>query len=155
MIWENVDEINERVNDAVFTIIDTRFDVRIEKRENFDATTERVAISIQNIDFFDVANEVIENEIFEIVFDEITDDVNINVDSLDENVAKNVDIAIIAFDVSIDTVDDCFDVKKNVNSAIWLDAVVAIIASIAFANSAISFRNEIEDANIAFVLNFW
>ena len=63
-------------------------------------------------------NDVTKSEIFEIVFDEIIDDVNINANSLDENVAKNVDIAIIAFDVSIDATNDCFDVKKNENNAI-------------------------------------
>ena len=115
------------------------FDVKIERRDDFDATTEREIISIQNICFFDVANaindcfdvtnDVSKSEIFEIVFDEITNDVDIDVDSFrdslrDKNVAEDVDIAIIAFDVSIDATNDCFDVKKNV--------CIAIIASIVF-----------------------
>ena len=86
------------------------FDVKIEKRENFDAMTEREIISIQNINFldvaidafddcFDVTNDVSEDENFEIDFDWWTNDVSINVDSFDVNVAKNVNIVIIVFDV--------------------------------------------------------
>ena len=51
--------------------VDIDFDVKIEKRENFDAMIEREIISIQNICFFDVAidvtNEINENEISKIV----------------------------------------------------------------------------------------
>ena len=48
---------------------------------------------------------------------------SIKAGSLDEeDVAKDVSTAIIAFVVSIDTADDCFDVKKSVD--------IAIIASI-------------------------
>ena len=121
---------------------------KIEKRENFDTTTEREIISTQNIDFFDIAidainncfdmtNDVSKSEIFEIIFDEITDDVDIDVDSFrDEKIAKNVNIAIIAFrvekivniaiianfvfDVLIDAINDCFDVKEKINIAIFL-----------------------------------
>ena len=107
-----------------------------------NATIEREIISTQNICFFDVANdeinEIIKNEIFETISDEITNDVNINVDSLDEknvandvNIVCDINIAIVviltnfAFDVSIDATNDCFDVKKNVNIAII--AIIAII----------------------------
>ena len=148
-------------------IFDIRFDVKIEKRESFDATIERETISAQNIDFFDVSidaisdcfdvvNDVNENENFVIDSEELIDDVNIETDSLDENVANDVDIAIIAFDDLIDSTDDCFDVKKEINIAIIafdvnfaysLDVVIAIIANIAFdADSTISFRNEVENA---------
>ena len=115
------------------------FDVEIERRDDFDATTERETISTQNIcfldvanavnDCFDVTNDVSKSEVFEAVFGEITNDVDIDVDSFrdslrDEDVAKNVDIAIIAFDVSIDATNDCFDVER--------DVCIAITASIAF-----------------------
>ena len=115
--------------DAVFAILDTRFDVEIGKREDFDAMTERETISTQNICFrdvaIDVADEVDENENFVIDSKRLLDNVSIKVDSLDkENIAKNVDIAIIAFVVSIDTADDCFDVEEEINNA--------ITASIAF-----------------------
>ena len=113
-------------------------DTEIEKRDDFDATTERETISAQNIDFFDVAVDAVSDcfdveknvaekvstsEFFEIISEEIIDDVSINADSLnDENVTKNVNIAIIAFVDSIDTANDCFDVTKNV--------IIAIIANI-------------------------
>ena len=51
------------------------FDVKIEKRENLNAMTERETISTQNICFRDVvveinvANEINENEISMIDFD--------------------------------------------------------------------------------------
>ena len=137
------DEIDEQINDAIFVHLIVDFDVKIEKRDDFDATTEREIISIQNIcfldvvdvatdainDCFDVINDVNENKIFEIIFDEITNDVKFNVDSFDEkNIANDIDNAIIAFDVSIDamnvcfaiiafdvlidTTNDCFNVKK-------------------------------------------
>ena len=89
------DEIDEQINDAIFVHLIVDFDVKIEKRDDFDATTERETISIQNNDFFDVAidsinecfdmtNNVSKNEIFEIVFDEQISDVNIKINSLDE-----------------------------------------------------------------------
>ena len=154
-----------RTNDAVFNAFDKNLNVKIERRDDFDATTERETISIQNICFLDVANEVIKNEIFEIVFDKKTNNVNINVDSFDEkNVAKNINIAIdamnirfaiivfdvkknvnitiIAFDVSIDATNNCFDVKKDVN--------IAIIANVAFdENITIFLTNLICCCNIA------
>ena len=149
------DEIDEQINDAIFVHLTVDFDVEIERRENFDAMIERETISIQNICFRDVANEVIKSEIFEIVFDEITNDVSIKTDSLDENVANDVDIAIIVLIVSIDATNDCFDVKKdvakNVNIAITAFDVenvrIAITANIIFdACSTISFR-EIKKLN--------
>ena len=119
-IEKNVDdEIDEQIFNAIFAIIDIRFDVKIEKRENFDAMTERETISAQNIDFFDVATDkideiikkILKNEFFEIISEKIINDVNINVDSLRENdVAKKIDIAIITFDVSINETNDCFDI---------------------------------------------
>ena len=127
-IEENVDdEIDERVNNAFFTIFDARFDVEIERRENFVATTERETISIQNNDFFDVAtdavndcfemiNDVTKSENFVIDSEDLIDDVNIKIDSFDEDVAENVDIANIVFD----------------------------------ADSTISHRDEVENENIVF-----
>ena len=120
-------------------------DTEIERRDDFDATTEREAISVQNIDFFgvavgavndyfdvekNVAKEVSTNEFFEITSKKIIDDVSTNVDSLDdEDVTEDVNTAITAFVDSIDTTNDCFDVTKNV--------IIAITASIdvAFADS--------------------
>ena len=40
---------------AFFNDLHIDLNVAIERRENFDAMTERDAISVQNIDFFDVA----------------------------------------------------------------------------------------------------
>ena len=92
--------------------------------------TERETISIQNICFFDVAidtindcfemtNNVFENENFEIDSEWLTNDVNNNVDLFDDkNIAKNVNIVIIVFDV-----------KKNVDINIY------IAIDVIFANS--------------------
>ena len=46
--------------------IDIVLDAKTEKRDDFDAMTERETISTQNIDFFDVANGINENEISKI-----------------------------------------------------------------------------------------
>ena len=100
------------------------FDVKIKKRENFDAMSERETISTQNIDFFDVAieiaidvtNNVSVNENFETIFDEITNNVNIDVDSFrDEIVAKMIKIAI---SLNVNFANFIFDVKKSVDIAI-------------------------------------
>ena len=111
----DVCEIDEQIFDAVFVHVDIDFDVEIEKRENFDALTERETISIQNICFRDVANdenisadvdidvtnEIKESDVSMIDSEWLTNDVNNNIDSfVDENVAKNVDIVIIVFDVN-------------------------------------------------------
>ena len=48
--------------------------VAIEKRKNFDATTDRETIFVQNIDFFDVAIDEKSDEILKkIIDDSITD----------------------------------------------------------------------------------
>lgn len=121
--------------DAVFIAFDVILDVKTERRENFDVTTECETISAQNIDFFDVAtdeiDEVEKSEIFEVVFDEIANDVSIKIDSLvDEDVADDVsticdvkeivEIAIIAnivFDVdfadSLDVMILTFDARRS------------------------------------------
>ena len=134
------DEVDEQIIDAIFAILDTRFDVKTERREDFDAI-ERETISTQNNcfrdvakswdDCFDVADEVKENELKE--------DVSINIDSFDdEDVAVDVNIVIIAVDVdedanAVDTASSfdvdfasfAFDVEKNVNVAISLDVITA------------------------------
>ena len=142
--WEKIYcETDKQIIDAIFAIFDTRFNVEIEKRENFDAMTERETISIQNVDFFDVVidaiNDVSENKNFEIDFDSLKDNVNINIDSFDdENVAKNVNIAIVILTSFV------FDVKKKI-----IDTNVAIDVNIANSfdvNFAISFAN---------FVNFW
>ena len=101
--------MNEQISDAVFVHVDTILNVATGKRDDFDAMIERETISIQNIcfldvavsafdDCFDVTDDVSEDESFEIDFDWWTDDVSINADSFDVNVAEDVDIVIIAFD---------------------------------------------------------
>ena len=117
-IWENVDdEIDEQIIDVIFNAFDIDLNAKIEKRDDFDATTERETISVQNICFFDVAKEISKNEIFEIIFDEITNDVDFVVDSFrDKKIAKNVNIAIIVFDdVFANSFDVIltFDVKRS------------------------------------------
>ena len=47
--------MNEQTTFAFFENLHIDFDVAIEKRENFDATTDRETIFVQNIDFLDVA----------------------------------------------------------------------------------------------------
>ena len=155
--WEKVDdEIDEQVIVAIFMHIDIDLDVNIERRDDFDATIERDAISTQNINFFDVsklveidcfdvtidvANEMWKNEYSKIDFEWLTSDVNINVDSLDdENVAKNVSFAIVI------VTDFAVDVKKNVDMTISFDVIIANSFDVIIANSfnvdfAISFAD--------------
>ena len=112
--------------------VDTNFDVKIEKRENFDAMIERETISIQNINFFDVANdkniffdvdtdvtnEIKKNEISKIDFAKLIDDININVDSFDEKkIAKDVSFAIVIL------TNFAADVKRNVDVSSSLDVI--------------------------------
>ena len=63
---------------------DINFDKNIKKRKNFDAIIEREIIAIQNICFRDVTinvtNNVSKNEIFEIMFNELINNININID---------------------------------------------------------------------------
>ena len=47
---------------AFFNDLHIDLSVAIEKRENFDATIDRETISVQNIDFFDVADVAIDDE---------------------------------------------------------------------------------------------
>ena len=153
--------MNEQIFDAIFVHVDIDFDEEIEKRENFDAKTERETISIQNICFFDVAidaindcfdvtNEIIENKWSKIDFEWLTSVVNINVDSLDDvNVAKNVNFAIVILK------NLAFDVKKSVDvdANIAIDVIsinshdVNVAISVFDVNIAISFAN--------FVNFFW
>ena len=49
------DEINEQTIFAFFENLHIDLNVAIERRESFDATTDRETISVQNIDFLDVA----------------------------------------------------------------------------------------------------
>ena len=117
--------------------------VKIEKRENFDAITERETISIQNIDFLDVAidvaDEIKENEISMIDFDEFVNDVNINVDSfVDADVANDVDVSMIVIVTSsLDVVltISTFDVEREIidaNAAIDVDIAISSANLISF-----------------------
>ena len=154
------DEIDEQVNIAIFVHLNVDFDVKIEKRDDFDATTEREIISIQNIHFLDVATDAIsdcfdviddvnENENFVIDSERLIDDLNIETDSFDENVANDVDIAIIAFENSIDSTDDCFTVKKKVDIAI-----IAFENSIDSTDNCFDVKKKINIAIIAFDVDF-
>ena len=51
-------EINEQTIDTFFVFVVIILNVAIEKRNDFDAMIEREIISIQNIDFFNVAIDV-------------------------------------------------------------------------------------------------
>ena len=66
MSWCFDDEMRDKVNEqtmfAFFKILHINLNVAIEKRENFN-TTNLDAISVQNIDFFDVAIDEIIDEI--------------------------------------------------------------------------------------------
>ena len=146
--WERIDdEIDEQTIDVFFVFLDTILNVAIGRRDDFDAMIEREIISIQNIDFFDVArfwgdcfdvtDDVIESEISKIDSEWLTNDVSINVDSFAVNVAKNVDIAITDFDVSsassfdVNSAKFAFDVKRDVIDA---DVAVDVISAISFAD---------------------
>ena len=93
-------------NETFFNVFDIDFDENIERRENFDEIIDRETISAQNIDFFDVdvardvdfAIDVILTSFAFISLDvviaiiviltnfafDVSNDVNINVDSLDD-----------------------------------------------------------------------
>ena len=97
---------------------------------------EREIISIENICFFDVANEIKKNEISIIDFDWLINNVNINVNLFDVKIAKNVNFAIDTMNVRFTII--VFDIKKNIDITISFD--------INFANSfneniVISFAN--------------
>ena len=144
------DEIDEQIIVAIFNVFDIDFDVNIEKRENFDAMTERETISIQNICFFDVAidvaidvtNEIKKNEISKIDFDKWMSDVNIKIDSFDVKVvAKNVNIVITVFEINENVVIDtniAIDVIF-VNSFVVIKLNNAIITNSIATNFSIFF----------------
>ncbi|KAG6989858.1 hypothetical protein G7Y79_00062g093360 [Physcia stellaris] len=72
---------------AFFEDLHIDLDVAIEKRESFDATIERDAISVQDIDFLDVAidenSEAISKENFEEI--EVVDDSTTNFDDVKDD----------------------------------------------------------------------
>ena len=127
-IWADFwDKINEKISEAFFSVLDIDFDENIKKRENFDEIIDREIISAQNIDFFDVANEIKESELSKIDFEWSTDDANINVDSFDVNVAKSVDFAI--------------DVILTNFAFISLDVIIAIVMIL--TNFAFDVSNDV------------
>ena len=67
--------MNEQTMFAFFNDLHIDLNVAIEKRENFDTTTDRETIFVQNIDFFDVANVAIDriNDTFSERFRTISD----------------------------------------------------------------------------------
>ena len=141
------DEIDEQINNIIFVQLNVDFDVKIKKRDDFDATIEREIISTQNICFFDVAidnnidvtNNISKNKIFEIVFDELINNVNIDINSFDEkNIAKSVDNAIDTIEIRFAII--VFDIKKNIDIAIIdFDVNIAISFEIKFVFDAKRF----------------
>ena len=131
------DEINEQTIVVIFNVSDVIFDVKIEKRDDFDAMIEHEIISTRNIDFRDVAidvtNKIKKNEISKVDSWYVMNDMNNNVDSFDnENVAKNVFVSIVMI-----VTNSILDVNKNVNIAIIdFDVDFAISIDINFANFA-------------------
>ena len=57
------DEVDEQTMFAFFENLHIDLNVAIEKRESFDATTDRETISVQDIDFLDVAIDEKSDEI--------------------------------------------------------------------------------------------
>ena len=55
------DETDEQTTFAFFNDLHINLSVAIEKREDFDATTDRETISVQNSDFFDVAIDEVDD----------------------------------------------------------------------------------------------
>ena len=151
--WKKIDnEIDKQMTDTIFNAFNIIFDVKTEKRDDFDAKIEREIISTQNIDFFDVAkfvkidffdvtidvaNEIKKNELSMIDFDWLINNVNINVDLFDnKNVAKNVNVSIVVI-----VTNSIFDVKKNVCFANSFDANFAFSLDVNLMNSFVNFVN--------------
>ena len=99
---------------------------------------EREIISIQNIDFFDVTidvtNDIIKNKMLKIDLNWLINNVNINIDSFDDkNVAKNIDIAIIVFDIDFEIVN--VTISFNMIFANSFDIIIANSFNVIIANS--------------------
>ena len=62
--------MNEQIMFAFFNDLHIDLNVAIEKRENFDATTDRETIFAQNIDFFYVAIDEKSDKNFEKIIDD-------------------------------------------------------------------------------------
>ena len=146
-------EIDEQIFDAIFAIRNIRFDVKIKRRENFNVLIKREIISIQNIDFFDVANcenisfnkitifdviEKLKNEIFEMNFAKLVNNMNINVDLFDKNVVNNVNVANDTMNIRFAII--VFNIKKSVDVANDVNIVIDTI-NVNFANSFAIFSN--------------
>ncbi|KAG6994197.1 hypothetical protein G7Y79_00046g082480 [Physcia stellaris] len=108
------DEVNEQAEFAFFNDLHIDLDVAIGRRENFDAIIERDAISVQDIDFFDVAIDKNSDENSE----EITDDSIIDFDdTLSERSRTSSDVNIerdkIFDDVENEKITDRDDEKMR------------------------------------------
>ena len=68
------DEVDEQTTFAFFKNLHIDLNVAIERRENFDATIDFETISVQNIDFLDVAIDKNSDENSEEVIDDSTID---------------------------------------------------------------------------------
>ena len=91
---------------AFFNDLHIDLNVAIEKREDFDATIDRETISVQNIDFLDVATEKKSEKIFE----RVTNDAIIDFD--DEKNDTFSERSRTISDVNIEK-NEIFDKTKN------------------------------------------
>ena len=97
---------------AFFENLHIDLSVAIEKRKNFDATTDRETISAQNIDFFDVAIDEKSDENIEKIDDTFSErsrtisDVNIE---KNESFDDDEDEKMIDRDDEKDESIDCFE----------------------------------------------
>ena len=92
------------------------------------------------IDWFDIVNKIKKNKLSIIDFEWLTNNINIDVDLFDINIAKNVNIAN-SFNVII--ANSVFDIKKRVNVAISFVVIKlnnTIITNSITTNFSISFE---------------
>ena len=102
-----------RVSEAFFSALDIDFDEDIERREDFDETIDRETISAQNIDFFDVAADNASNNIDSLVDEDVAEDVDIVITAFDVDSAIVVIVTNSTFDdvlddvsINVDLLDD-------------------------------------------------
>ena len=96
---------------AFFKNLHINLNIAIEKRKNFDATTDRETISVQNIDFFDIAiDEKFEN-VSKKKFKKVINDATINFD--DEKNDTFFERSRTIFDVNIEKNENFDDIKND------------------------------------------
>ena len=84
-----MNETNKQMIIDFSKILHIDLNVAIEKRKNFDATTDRETISVQNIEFRDVAIDEKSENVSKKIFEKVTNDSTIDFD--DENDEKIID----------------------------------------------------------------